>query len=53
MATISAVIMALNEEHNIEFALPSVRPWCDEVIVVDMMSDDRTRRLRASTSIGC
>ncbi len=42
MATISAVIMTLNEEHNIEYALRSVRPWCDEVIVVDMMSDDRT-----------
>jgi glycosyltransferase involved in cell wall biosynthesis len=45
MATISAVIMTLNEEHNIEYALRSVRPWCDEVIVVDMMSDDRTQEI--------
>ena len=45
MARISAVIMTLNEEHNVEFALRSVRPWCDEVIVVDMMSDDRTQEI--------
>jgi glycosyltransferase involved in cell wall biosynthesis len=39
---ISAVIMTLNEEHNIEFCLRSVRPWCNEVIVVDMKSEDQT-----------
>ena len=37
--------MTLNEEHNIEYALRSVRPWCDEVVVVDMMSDDRTQEI--------
>ncbi|MEX2546839.1 MAG: glycosyltransferase family 2 protein [Chloroflexota bacterium] len=41
-ASISAVVMTLNEEHNIDYCLRSVRTWCDEVIVVDMLSDDRT-----------
>ena len=39
---ISAVIMTLNEEKNIGNALRSVAPWVDEIIVVDMYSDDRT-----------
>jgi glycosyltransferase involved in cell wall biosynthesis len=39
---ITAIAMTLNEESNIEYCLRSVRPWCDQVIVVDMMSDDRT-----------
>jgi glycosyltransferase involved in cell wall biosynthesis len=34
--------MTLNEERNIEFCLRSVRPWCDEVVVADNYSDDRT-----------
>ena len=41
-ARISAVVMTLNEERNIDYCLRSVRSWCDEVIVVDMLSDDRT-----------
>lgn len=41
-ARISAIVMTLNEEANVEFCLRSVRSWCDEVLVVDMMSDDRT-----------
>lgn len=40
--TISAVVMTLNEERNLEYCLRSLRPWCDEVLVLDMMSDDRT-----------
>lgn len=48
MPNISAVIITLNEEANICRAILSVRPWVDEVIVVDMMSDDRTaERARA------
>jgi glycosyltransferase involved in cell wall biosynthesis len=39
---ISAVIVTLNEETNIGRAIKSLTPWVDEVIVVDMMSDDRT-----------
>lgn len=41
MAKISAVILAKNEEKNIRHCLESIR-WCDEIIVVDMESDDRT-----------
>jgi glycosyltransferase involved in cell wall biosynthesis len=40
--SISAVIVTLNEEINITRAILSVKPWVDEVIVVDMMSDDCT-----------
>lgn len=42
MPRISAVINTLNEEKNLPFALRSVRPWVDEIIVVDMHSHDRT-----------
>jgi glycosyltransferase involved in cell wall biosynthesis len=38
---ISAVINTLDEEKNIRSCLESVR-WCDEIVVVDMYSDDRT-----------
>jgi glycosyltransferase involved in cell wall biosynthesis len=39
---ISVVLNTLNEEKNLPFALRSVEPWVDEIIVVDMHSDDRT-----------
>ncbi|MFP6904013.1 MAG: glycosyltransferase family 2 protein [Verrucomicrobiota bacterium] len=38
---ISACIMAYNEENNIRRSLESVT-WCDEIVVVDSFSDDRT-----------
>ncbi len=41
MIRISAVILARNEEHNIRYCLETLR-WCDEIIVVDMESSDRT-----------
>jgi (heptosyl)LPS beta-1,4-glucosyltransferase len=41
-SSISAVVMTLNEKHNIEYCLRSIRPWADEVIVADMFSDDGT-----------
>lgn len=41
MSTISAVITSFNEEKKIEKALKSVQ-WCDEVILVDGQSSDRT-----------
>jgi len=41
MLKISAVINTRNEELNIEYCLKSVA-WCDEIIVVDMESEDRT-----------
>lgn len=41
MTKISAVINTRNEEQNLRYCLESVR-WCDEIVVVDMESDDRT-----------
>jgi glycosyltransferase involved in cell wall biosynthesis len=39
---ISVVINTFNEERNLPFALRSVQPWVDEIVVVDMYSTDRT-----------
>ena len=39
--TISAVVICGNEEANIADCLESVT-WCDEIVVVDSMSTDRT-----------
>jgi glycosyltransferase involved in cell wall biosynthesis len=39
---ISVVINTLNEERNLPYALRSVQPWADEIVVVDMYSTDRT-----------
>lgn len=46
-ASISAVVMTLNEEQNIEYCLRSVRAWCDEVVLLDMESTDRTTEIAA------
>ncbi len=48
MPKISVVLITLNEEANINRAILSVKSWVDEVIVVDMMSDDRTVELARS-----
>ena len=42
MARITGAILALNEQLNIEYSLRSMYTWCDEIIVVDMHSDDQT-----------
>ncbi len=39
---ISVVINTLNEENNLPYALRSVQQWADEMVVVDMHSEDRT-----------
>ncbi|MFV2061994.1 MAG: glycosyltransferase family 2 protein [Chloroflexota bacterium] len=36
------MIIALNEAHQLHFALGTLLPWCDEVIVVDQHSEDET-----------
>ena len=46
---ISAVIIAFNEEENIEAALKSVA-WADEILVVDSESTDRTRLIAESSN---
>ena len=50
MPKISAVIITLNEEKNIQRALDALR-WCDEIVVVDSFSTDRTAEL--CKSAGC
>lgn len=42
---ISVVVNTLNEEKNLERALKSVKSLADEIIVVDMHSDDKTRNI--------
>ena len=44
MTKISAIINTRNEESNIRYCLETLR-WCDEVIVVDMESDDNTVKI--------
>jgi glycosyltransferase involved in cell wall biosynthesis len=39
--SISAVLLVRNEEANIRWCLEGLR-WCDEIVVVDMESDDNT-----------
>lgn len=39
---ISVVINTLNEERNLPNALASVASWADDIVVVDMYSEDRT-----------
>lgn len=36
------MVNTLNEEQNLPYALRSVRSWADEIVVVDMHSEDRT-----------
>lgn len=45
MAKISAVINTYNEEKRISRCLASLKGFASEIIVVDMMSTDRTREL--------
>jgi glycosyltransferase involved in cell wall biosynthesis len=45
---ISAVLNTLNEESRLPYALRSVQDWVDEIVVVDMHSDDHTREIAQS-----
>ena len=45
MARISVVINTLNEEKNLPRAIASIKGLADEIIVVDMQSDDRTKEV--------
>jgi len=40
--TISIVMLVKNEEKNISFCLDAVKSWCNEIIIVDMESNDKT-----------
>lgn len=41
---ISVLILTLNEEQNLPVCLPSLS-WCDDVVVLDSYSDDKTEQL--------
>src|SRR5512145_2752566 len=41
LATVSAIVVCFNEEDRIQDCLESIR-WCDEIVVVDSFSTDRT-----------
>ncbi len=43
--SISGVIHTFNEERNIANAIRSLTPWVDEVVIIDMHSEDRTREI--------
>ena len=42
--TVSALILTLDEEINIRECLASLA-WCDDIVVLDSLSSDRTREL--------
>lgn len=50
MQPVSAVIITLNEEHNLLKSLPQLS-WCDEIIIVDSGSTDKT--LQICKDYGC
>lgn len=45
MGDVSVVINTLNEEENLPRALSSVKSFADEIVVVDMESDDKTQEI--------
>lgn len=47
VARIVGVLCTFNEEHRIRDSLGSLVSWCDEVVVVDQHSTDRTREIAA------
>lgn len=48
---ISAVVLAFNEERNIRSTLRSLCGWCEEIIVVDSGSSDKT--VAIAEEMGC
>lgn len=44
---VTGVVLTRNEEENIERCLKSLE-WCDEVVVIDDFSEDRTREIAES-----
>ena len=45
---ITATIITLNEEKNIEEVIKSVRNVCDEILVIDSLSTDKTCEIAES-----
>lgn len=51
MKQISAVVITLNEERNIERCLKSIQGIVDEIVVVDSFSTDKTREICESYNV--
>lgn len=51
MIRISGVIIAFNEEKNISRCIDSMREVCDEVVVVDSFSTDRTAEIALAKGV--
>ena len=51
MVKISAVILTLNEERNIERCIKSVAAVADEILVVDSFSADRTEAICTALNV--
>ncbi|MBR0457734.1 MAG: glycosyltransferase family 2 protein [Victivallales bacterium] len=45
MTNISAIILTLNEERNIVECIQALREWCEDIVVFDSFSTDRTVEL--------
>ncbi|HNF32661.1 MAG TPA: glycosyltransferase, partial [Bacteroidia bacterium] len=45
MVKISGVIITFNEEKKIEQCLKSLLPVCDEIVVLDSLSTDKTEEI--------
>jgi glycosyltransferase involved in cell wall biosynthesis len=52
MTKITALIITLNEERHIAACIAAVRDICEEVLVIDDMSSDRTREIAAAAGAG-
>ena len=48
MSTISGCVMARNEEKLISGCIRSLKPFVDEIIVIDNGSTDQTRKITES-----
>ena len=51
MASITAIILTLNEEKNIVDCIESIKDICDRIVVVDSYSTDKTKEI--CLSYGC
>ena len=52
MTAISGTIITFNEEDHIEACIASLKMICDEIVVVDSLSTDRTRELAEAAGAG-
>ena len=48
---VSAVILTLNEERNIVACIRALKSWCDDIVVYDSFSSDRTVELADSENV--